>query len=487
AQAQSGQKEGSDVQIAQLRSELQRARADLANAQRRMDELAARLDRLQNASSGNAGNSKFQSTAPATEYESPADVTPNSQQEEAIGNSSTGDLTEAEKLLAARIEEQHQTKVESGSKYRVKLSGLMLMNAFSTRGTVDVADLPNLALNGKYDNGNFGATLRQTIFGLQLFGPEIAGARSSANVAVDFFGGFPEQPFGAASGVVRLRTASARLDWKTTSFTFGQEAPFFSPLSPTSFATVAEPAFSWAGNLWVWTPQAALEHRFVASDNTYVSVTGGVLAPVVELRSEDLLESGQHSRRPAFASQVSLHSKLFGQDAIVGAGAYGSRLVYDFGRHTNSWAFTSFWQVPFSHRVELSGEAYRGKAVGGLGGGIAQSVVYNGDPATQFTQARFLNSLGGWTQLKFRVHPAWELNGAIGQDNVLARDLEWSPVVQSDYGVPISRNRAAFGNVIFRPRSNLLFSLEYRKLWTFQPHGVSNTADQVNVAAGVSF
>ena len=36
---------------------------------------------------------------------------------------------------------------------------------------------------------------------------------------------------------------------------------YVSPLSPTSFASLAVPAFGYAGNLWGWIPQVRVEHR----------------------------------------------------------------------------------------------------------------------------------------------------------------------------------------------------------------------------------
>jgi len=46
-------------------------------------------------------------------------------------------LEEESQLQAGKIDEQYQTKVESASKYRVRLSGMALLNLFSNRGTVD--------------------------------------------------------------------------------------------------------------------------------------------------------------------------------------------------------------------------------------------------------------------------------------------------------------------------------------------------------------
>ena len=85
----------------------------------------------------------------------------------------------------------------------------------------------------------------------------MAGARTSADVNLDFGGGFPDAPNGAWMGLVRMRTATVRLDWTNTSIVAGQDRLFFVPLAPTSIATLATPALSYAGNLWAWTPQVA--------------------------------------------------------------------------------------------------------------------------------------------------------------------------------------------------------------------------------------
>jgi hypothetical protein len=60
----------------------------------------------------------------------------------------------------------------------------------------------------------------------------------------------------------------------------GQDNLFFSPLSPTSYATVLEPAMSWSGNLWVWTPAIEVTHRFHLNDASSLVLQGGVLDPL---------------------------------------------------------------------------------------------------------------------------------------------------------------------------------------------------------------
>ena len=64
--------------------------------------------------------------------------------------------------------------------------------------------------------------------------------------------------------------------------------------------------------------------------------------------------------------------------------------------------------------------------------------------------------------------PKLEFNGAFGQDNPFAADIRYFGMQSSSYNNPyITRNQGWFGNVIYRPRSDLLLSLEYRRLKTF--------------------
>ena len=68
------------------------------------------------------------------------------------------------------------------SKYRVRLSGIVLLNLFSNHGVVDNQDVPTLgdSPDSERAGGEFGATLRQSEIGLEVFGPHVLGARTSA-------------------------------------------------------------------------------------------------------------------------------------------------------------------------------------------------------------------------------------------------------------------------------------------------------------------
>ncbi len=404
-----------------------------------------------------------------------------------------GKLEEDQQLAAAELKDQYQTKVESGSKYRLRLSGMVLLNMFSNRGAgVDNQDFPTLALEPQPldSSGSFGGSLRQSQIGVQVFGPDIAGAHTSADVNFDFAGGFPETPYGTSTGFVRLRTGTVRLDWAHTSLIAGQDHLFFAPLAPTSLASLAIPALSNSGNLWSWTPQIRLEHRVALSDSSSLLFQGGILDSFTGDSPSDYYRSataGEKSGQPAYATRIAWSHHLFGQDLIAGFGGYYARQNWGFNRTVDGWTGTTDLTVPLGHLFEFTGEFYRGRAVGGIGGGIEQSIVLTGPLTDPATRLQGLNSMGGWTQLKFKPKPKFEVNGAFGQDNPFANQINLFSVNPSYYDSFVARNHSSFVNFIYQPRSDVLFSIEYRRIRTFIFGGDSFDANHVNFSLGYLF
>jgi hypothetical protein len=431
-------------------------------------------------------------SAPGTgEAAQPAEVGPGPQAAK-LGER-VNNLEEDQQLLGAKVADQYQTKVESGSKYRVRLSGIALLNVFGTRGSVDNLDLPTLARpKGPLDSGeSFGATVRQSSLGLEVFGPALGGAKTRGDIQFDFFGGFPETPDGVTAGLVRLRIATVRFDWARTSIVAGQDTPFFSPLSPTSLASLAYPAFSYSGNLWTWTPQLRVERRLALSDGSSILVQGGILDSLTGEPPHDQSyrspQAGERSGQPAYATRLAWTRMAFGRPLAVGAGGYYARQNWGFGRTVDAWAATTDWDLPLSRGFSLSGELYRGRAIGGLGAGGGRSVLFSGPLSDPATSVLGLNSAGGWTQLKFKPAERLEFNGAFGEDYPFGSDLGRFFQSQSYVDPSLGRNQSAFVNGIYHLRSNLLFSLEYRRLWTSETYATRSTADHVNVGVGILF
>jgi hypothetical protein len=399
-------------------------------------------------------------------------------------------IEESSQLLNSKVNDQYQTKIESASKYRVRLSGLVLLNLFNNHGQTLSQDFPSFVTGPSKGTGNFGATMRQSEIGLEVFGPTLVGAKTSASLQADFAGGFPGTWNGLNSGIFRLRTASMRMDWKNTSVVVGQDNSFFSPLSPTSFASLAVPALNYAGNLWAWTPQVRVEHRFELSRDQNILVQGGILDNLTgEFPADPYFRmpvAGESSRQPAYAARTAWTHTIFGQPLSFGAAGYYSRQEWAYNQYTDGWAGMADWEIPLAPRVIFTGEFYRGRAIGGIGGGISRSVVYEGDPTQNpATPVRGLDAIGGWSQLKFKATSTLEFNAAVGLDNPTTAEVRTA--VEAGGSPVLVQNRGTLVNFIFRPRSSLLFSAEYGHLRSFKLNDVSNSADQFNLMMGILF
>ena len=118
--------------------------------------------------------------------------------------------------------------------------------------------------------------------------------------------------------------------------------------------------------------------------------------------------------------------------------------------------------------VALSGEFYRGRGIGGLGGGTFKDYVTYGT----YRSFRSLDDEGGWGQAKFIMSRQLEANLAMGQDNGFASDLRSSDeATDQDRYSNLARNQTAFGNLVFRPRSYIPFSTESRQISSWPTRG----------------
>ena len=172
-----------------------------------------------------------------------------------------------------RITDLAEVKVEAGQKFPVRLTGMALFNAFTNSAPTGGAENP-VVVPPPPGTVTDGATMRQSIVGLEFSGPKmIAGGKLSGSLYMDFFGGTS----ATLNHLVRLRTASIQMDWQNTTVMFGQQKPIFSPRDPTSLAQVAVSPLTAAGNPWLWLPQVRVEQRFSFGEQTQLRAQIGVV------------------------------------------------------------------------------------------------------------------------------------------------------------------------------------------------------------------
>ena len=473
--------------VEEMRAENAQSRTEMQQLRRDLQGTRALLEHSAMTGAEATAESRNQAATPSATAPGPT----------AINSTSIEDrvqkLEESTSLIGSKIDEQYQTKVETASKYRARLHGIVLMNAFRNVGGSDNLDFPTYAepVYPGLTQATVGATLRQSEIGLEVFGPNIAGAKTSADVQLDFAGGFPGTGNGVNFGIARLQTADVRFDWEHTSVVVGQDQLFISPLSPTSFASLATPAFAFAGNLWGWTPQLRVEHRFNVADQQTVTVQAGVLdnldwePPYNSFYRTT--QAGESSGQPAYAFRTAWSRPVQGRPLSFGAAGYYGRQTWSWNRPVDAWAGMADWQVPITPRLALSGEFYRGAGIGGLGGAIGTSIVYRGSPTDPGSPIRALDTAGGWAQLKLQITPKLELNGVVSEDDAFTSDIRGFATDANNFGSILGRNRGGLGNVVFRPRSDLVLSAELRRLRTFPVYSSSSLTNQLNLSVGILF
>ncbi|MBS1800427.1 MAG: hypothetical protein JSS95_11430 [Acidobacteria bacterium] len=464
-----------EAQLKQIATRLDAAQEKLRDSQHEIDQLQQQLAALRTQLAASASTEKV----PAVESAS----------------APPPEMSERVDVLESQVAQHDQSKVESVSKYPVRFTGLVLFNAFTNSGTVDNFDLPSLAVAPAPDAStrSSGASMRQTILGVHAVGPRLLGASSQADVNFDFYGGIPYNSFGTSGGLVRLRTGSARLAWQRDTAEVGFVEPLISPLSPSSYATVAEPGMAWAGNLWTWAPQLSYKHLFAGPRNGDLGWQFGLWdPPAAGYNNPDVYRapsSGERSAQPAYETRFSYTHGEQGSLAYLqlGASGYYSRQSYT-GRNGDSWAVTGDWKLPVTRFVELSGEVYRGRALGGLGGGVYKDVVNGADPITGRATFRLLNDVGGWSQAKVRFTRLLEANGAFGQDNGFARDFHSLILSPTAGAVQLrARNQMISANLIYTPRTYLIISPEYRRIRTSPINSAASVANLFTLSFGYRF
>ena len=125
-------------QLGDLRAEQQRASAEARELRRELD-----LVKAQGAPAASGPLNPY-SAPPAKESvaQSGIDVLSSRTPQSQTSEDRIAKLEEDQQVMEGKINDQYQTKVESGSKYRLRLSGIVLLNLFENRGTVDNLDFP---------------------------------------------------------------------------------------------------------------------------------------------------------------------------------------------------------------------------------------------------------------------------------------------------------------------------------------------------------
>jgi hypothetical protein len=290
------------------------------------------------------------------------------------------------------------------------------------------------------------------------------------------------------------------LRWERTEAYFSLDHPIFNPDTPTSLTAIAEPALAWSGNLWTWNPQVVVRQQIPASSSRVVQLEAALIdvgdAPLsptvasVGTSTDTSPSSAEQSRWPGVEARLALVGSGLNDENgnHFGVGGYFAPHRTPMGMEFDSWAGTLDTRLLLPARLELTGNFYRGLALGGLGGGAFKDFEYRADPDNiDGYYAHPLDDVGGWAQLKEKFNERMELNGAFGMDDAFAGEVRRYSVSTGTIYQNLTRNRTYTGNVIYRPSAYLLFSLEYRHLGSSPVLGPSAVSNIIGLGAGFKF
>jgi hypothetical protein len=198
----------------------------------------------------------------------------------------------------------------------------------------------------------------------------------------------------------------------------------------------------------------------------------------------------ESSRIPTYAVRLSYNKKSEERPASFGvAGVYSPQEFFG-GYRVEGWAATTDWKFGLLPRTELSGQFFTGRGIDGFGGlpenpyPLQNPLFYMQVTAPLLAE---VGVIGGWSQLKFRWNAQHEFNVAAGTGGRNSAALRQA--LSTYFRAPLipARNQMMFANYIFRPRSDLVFSAEYRRIRTYEINGTPDIASQVGLALGFLF
>jgi hypothetical protein len=413
-----------------------------------------------------AAEHSAQTATPATQTAAPATPANATTQSSA----SQASIDERLGVEERRTAEQAQTKVEAANKFPIQLNGMLLFNAFANGGTyadIDTADEYGF-LSGP---GKSGATLRQTILGLQFQGPRLPGdGHIHGSVSMDFWGGSSDPQLNW----LRLRRADITLDWKNRSLTFAEDKPLIAPYQPDSLSEVGIPPLAGAGNLWLWLPQVRYEERL------HFGSSSGFTGQIALLQTKETAATVRPSfadslepSRPALEGRFAFWHKFDDTRRFEIAPSFHVSTTHVAGTSVPSRIGSLDWFIaPWSH-LEFSGTAFQGQNVASLG------TLGNGFTIFGNRNVRPVKSAGGWAQLAFPITSrlTFNLYSGLESDN--------GDYVAGAYDAV--RNLTYASNFMYHLGPNVIVSLEAAQARLRAYSGTNQIQNHYDLAIGYLF
>lgn len=295
---------------------------------------------------------------------------------------------------------------------RLRFYGFVRTDVILDDSRMDSAQSPLFVLSeaeGAGNRNNFTMHPRLTRFSIDLFGPQLApagNARIGGRIELDFQNGGRE-----SRAIPRFRHAYLTLAWRNASVLVGQTSDLISPLFPAA----NNDTLMWAaGNIGdrraqIRTTVQSTGPRLQFSVAGSLGLTGAV--DQLDL-DENGIRDGEAAGVPNLQGRAGLTYPVGTRRFSAGLWAHRAQMETttaiagetDFPSH----AFGVDAELPLGGRFVVRGEAWAGRNLSDIRGGIGQSV--------NRTTGRGIESRGGWAEIGGDITPRYSVFAGITEE-----------------------------------------------------------------------
>lgn len=350
---------------------------------------------------------------------------------------------------------------------RLKLYGFLRLDLIADDSRPDNSQIPFFILSedpraGRENAGMFTLHPRLTRLGLSYSGPAVerlGQARLAGQLELDFQNGGRE-----SRQIIRIRHANLKLSRGPFWLLAGQTWDVISPLFPT----VNNDTLMWnAGNLGDRRPQVILSYE-PAFEQGQFSFTGGIgLTGAVDALDLDTngFRDGEESARPHVQLRLGAAHNSWVKGQRLTLGVWGHR---GFERTSRPFAGrTEFrsqslgldYTLPLHERISVRGEAWFGRNLSDVRGGIGQGI----NTAT----GAAVRSRGGWIEASIKANPIYAIHPGFTLDDPRDEDIPLQGC---------TRNRAIWIANRFALGGGFLIGADYLR-WITDYKGLERGAD----------
>jgi uncharacterized coiled-coil protein SlyX len=271
---------------------------------------------------------------------------------------------------------------------------------------------------------------RLTRFGVDITPPKLpSGWASTGKLEIDFYNTVIDRP--AAGGPLardlisnsraapRIRLAYVQVGKGDFSILAGQNWDVISPLFPSYNAEV----LMWnGGNTGDRRPQFRLgyEPKVGKGKISIVGAVGSSGAVDNQDLDGDGFRDGEASETPTVQMRVGYSAPLNGQNWAIGFWGHGAKQQINRSLIVGRDDFTSSLfgmdlSVPILSNLTFRGEAWKGRGLSDVRGGIGQSI--------NTTTGQVIGAAGGWAELSFKANSHYTVSGGTTLDSPYASDI----------------------------------------------------------------